>query len=668
MGKHIFLIGFCLALPFLTLTGYGQTNTLDSLRDRAVRQRAVRQRGADTTLYHYYFQAALFHNAGGAADSATIYLKKAFNLARRMNYNEGMADHFHFLSVVYSRGQQYDSAMASVREEGYWAQKSGHPLKLAYAYNDLGNMHIYYGNGDSAVISFLKALPLAENQGQDRLVSNISNNLSAAYNMIADYAASRQYAKKSFETAQRLNDSAYMLNSLLNLASMEAKLDNDDTALLLLNQAEVLAERTAAEVKKMDILNNMGEVLFKQGRYRASLSKYDEMLQIAAKYNDAVYYLYAYMNRGHTLAAVNRYADAQADLSRSMSLALQLKANFELSQIYLFSAELSEARNDYRQALNYWKAADSLKEMASVEKSRNDIRRLELQYKTAQKDKSIAQQKLELSERQVAIQRKDAVNTGLMAGCGLLAVISLLAYRDTKHRRRLFEQERELHARHVSELEKKHQLTAMQSVLKGQEQERSRLARDLHDGVGGLLSGVKLTLSAMKGNMFLPEKSVQSFGKVIEQLDRSIGELRRVSHNMMPEALIKYGLREALENYCENLDVAGKLNVRLQTYGLDQRMEQDTEIILYRIVQELLNNVIKHSGAKQVLVQLIREKKRFSLTVEDNGLGFDPEDTLRSAGAGIQNIRARAAYLNGTVDIRTAPGEGTSVTVEGVLQ
>jgi signal transduction histidine kinase len=261
------------------------------------------------------------------------------------------------------------------------------------------------------------------------------------------------------------------------------------------------------------------------------------------------------------------------------------------------------------------------------------------------------------------LRQKATQNIALITVSILLLAVAVLSYINYRNKTRLYQQQKTLHVQKISELEKEKKLLAAQAMMKGQEDERSRLARDLHDGVGGLLSGVRLSMSTMKGNMFLPEESARSFEKVLAQLDQSITELRRVSHNMMPEALIKYGLKEALENYCENLDASGNVRVQLQTYGMEERMEQSTEIVIYRIVQELLNNVLKHAGADFVLVQLVREGERFSLTVEDNGKGFD--SSLVKGGSGIANIKARIDYLNGSMDITSKPGEGTSVYLEG---
>jgi signal transduction histidine kinase len=328
-------------------------------------------------------------------------------------------------------------------------------------------------------------------------------------------------------------------------------------------------------------------------------------------------------------------------------------------------SQIKEKQKQFALALDFRKKYDSLNDTLMSSSRTKFINQLEAKYNTAQKNNQITQQQLSISENQRIIQRKNTLNAALISGVLFLLIVGILVYRNFNHRNKLLWQNQKLREQRITELEQERKLVAAQSVMKGQEEERSRLARDLHDGVGGLLSGVKLSMSNMKGNVFLSEENAHSFENVISQLDQSIVELRRVSHNMMPEALIKYGLKEALENYCENINVSGKIKVQLQTYGMEKRMEQSTEIIIYRMIQELLNNVIKHAEAKNVLIQLVRKEDHFNLTVEDDGKGFDTKEIETKTGAGLANIKARAEYLNGNVDIVSKKGEGTSVNIEG---
>ena len=209
--------------------------------------------------------------------------------------------------------------------------------------------------------------------------------------------------------------------------------------------------------------------------------------------------------------------------------------------------------------------------------------------------------------------------------------------------------------------ENEKQLLALNSILKGQEDERSRMARDLHDGVGGMLSGIKLNLSSMKGNMIIHEKDAQLFNRSIVQLDNAIAEMRRVAHNMMPEALIKFGINEAVQDFCDGINQSNAVKMKYTSIDL-QPMEKSTEIILYRIIQELSNNAIKHAAAKNIFVQLNQHQKGLSLVVEDDGKGFDPLQITR--GAGLQNVQSRVDYLKGNFTIESQPGEGSSINVE----
>jgi signal transduction histidine kinase len=205
----------------------------------------------------------------------------------------------------------------------------------------------------------------------------------------------------------------------------------------------------------------------------------------------------------------------------------------------------------------------------------------------------------------------------------------------------------------------------VQTLLENQqilEKERSRFAKDLHDGLGGLLSGVKLTLSSIPGNIVLSDKNSASFTKAISQLDTTITELRRVAHSMMPEALLRFGLSEAIQDYCDGINESNAVRMKFTQIGLNQPLDKPVEVTLYRIIQELTNNSIKHAAAKNIFIQLNKHEQGLMLTVEDDGKGFDASRI--SKGAGLNNVQSRVDYLNGTMEIISKPGEGAAFTIE----
>ncbi|MBK8610120.1 MAG: hypothetical protein IPL84_09260 [Chitinophagaceae bacterium] len=201
-------------------------------------------------------------------------------------------------------------------------------------------------------------------------------------------------------------------------------------------------------------------------------------------------------------------------------------------------------------------------------------------------------------------------------------------------------------------------------MLKGQEEERSRLAKDLHDGLGGMLSGVKLSFVNMKENLIMDAESVTSFEKSILQLDNTIAELRKVAHNLMPEALVKFGLKNALLDFCNSMQLSGKTKIIFEQLGTERLLSNTADLYIYRIAQELINNAIKHADADQILVQLTKTTEKVLLTVEDDGKGFNTELVKSAKGIGLKNIQQRVDYLKGKIDIASQTAEGTSVNIE----
>ncbi len=231
---------------------------------------------------------------------------------------------------------------------------------------------------------------------------------------------------------------------------------------------------------------------------------------------------------------------------------------------------------------------------------------------------------------------------------GVLALLFLWLW--TKQKRRKTELQ-------LKQLEQEKQLVATRSVLEGEMQERSRLARDLHDGLGGILSAAKINMSELKNGALLEFPDVEGINRIMGLLDESLRELRRVAHHLMPESLSRYGLKIALSDFCRTVE-----KIEFAWFGEEERLEHQLEIVVYRIVHELVNNALKYSEATRILVHIVQDTDRISLTVEDNGRGFDT--SAATTGTGLQNIRTRVAALEGNMDIFSTENEGTEVHVE----
>ncbi|MDR1524575.1 MAG: histidine kinase [Tannerella sp.] len=238
------------------------------------------------------------------------------------------------------------------------------------------------------------------------------------------------------------------------------------------------------------------------------------------------------------------------------------------------------------------------------------------------------------------------IGLGITCVFALLLAFGLLLYRY-----------KQLTPQKIKQFKKEKQLVATQAILEGETTERSRLARDLHDGLGGLLSVIKLNLNEMNNSSILDHTDVNRFNNATEVLDQAIAELRRIAHHLMPESLLRFGLKTSIDDFCHAIPYA-----HFQYYGSEDRVERRLEVLLYRCAFELVNNAVKYAAAKDIHVQLIIDNGLVSLTVHDNGIGFDPHrDTI---GTGLRNIRTRVSAFNGKMFIHSFPGKGTEVNIE----
>ena len=213
------------------------------------------------------------------------------------------------------------------------------------------------------------------------------------------------------------------------------------------------------------------------------------------------------------------------------------------------------------------------------------------------------------------------------------------------------------HQIEIDKLQQQSKLDALRAMIDGQEEERKRIAYDLHDQLGGLLTTAKLELSKSITTED-PENNIQS---VVDKIDQACNDVRRIAHNMMPHALMKMGLDSAVGDLVESLNQSGTVDLTYQNLA-DVELDAEQKISVYRIIHELISNSIKHADPESILIQLSRHNGTFSLVVEDDGQGFDPKTV--NEGLGLHSLKSRVEYLNGDYTLDSRPGEGTSITVD----
>lgn len=324
--------------------------------------------------------------------------------------------------------------------------------------------------------------------------------------------------------------------------------------------------------------------------------------------------------------------------------------------IYYYELSLTYARlGDYKNAYYWTLQTDKLDGTLNLAREREAIDKMDLKYKTAENEKKII--RLESEKKQALLAGKNNRLTSWLLAVGCLLFICIAGYSIL-----LYRKNKKISKQQLKDIQQQQEIKLAQAMLQSQEEERNRMARDLHDGVGSMLAGIKINLSGIAAEV---DKSyIQCINDTMRQLDNSVTELRRIAHNLVPDILLRYGLEEALQELAETL-ISPKTSIDLQCLNIKTDIAIGIQLSIYRIIQELLSNAVKHADASNILVQCSQNEHIFMIAVEDDGKGFDTEDTGAHRGIGISNIKNRVAYLNGTISYSRGKNRtGTIVNIE----
>ncbi len=586
------------------------------------------------------------------------YYRLAGDLSARIGYDLGRIKYITNYTYLLNMQGDLDSSVILNLQSVDLSRKIGDSLYLAKTLFNTGTAYRERSEFETAVGYYEEGKRIFTTMGDDNTLAAVNDILQLLYLELHQYKKAIELGEKAVSSLRQLKDTMWLLSALNNLGLSYSEVKDFRKAAAVNNEVLKISVKTGNQQAEQTAYLNLGDNALQEGRYDEMKPYFEKALvitrdlglppseQVALK-GLALYYLY---QRNYALSM--RYA------TDALAITYRLDLRMERQKMYDLLSNISFGMQDMRAGELYAVMGSDLGDSLLNDNVTKHTLELEKRYETEKKQNQINRMEAEHTRQNYTIERKNILNWALIAGAAILLVILMLVYRT-------FQQRRKLHLQRISELESEKQLAATEAVLKGEEIERTRLAKDLHDGLGGMLSGIKYSLNTFKGNVILTPENAQAFERSIDMLDSSIQEMRRVAHNMMPENLVKFGLDEALKDFCSDINQSGALQVSYQSIGLkDVMIDQTVSITVYRIVQELINNTMKHSGAANAIVQVTKTDGRLSVTVEDDGKGFDPSILNRAKGIGWSNIQNRVEFLKGRLDVNAGQGQGTSVLIE----
>ena len=592
------------------------------------------------------------------------YYRQALLTGQQIKNNRVILSSYHDIGVCYINLNKMDSAIITFEKAIPFARLLNDTVRVARIWANMGNVYLHQKDRVRAIDYYLQSARLWETCWDQNYLPILYSNINALLDEQKEHNKAVEYGNKAVALAQKIGDEYSEVVGLVDLSTTYSYLGQPEKEYALLDKALPLAKKNKDLDHVATVYHNMGDYYLKRKNFSSALEKYLDSYSYVKQMGNKYHLCTICTALAQVYYKLNQNGKALQYILQAERLADEVGTRTDLKEIYKTRAEIEQYAGNYKLASEYFSktliVSDSLFKTETSEK----VAEVEAQYQNEKKQKEIVQLEKDKQIQKLSIRQKSTLNYILIGSLGALMIVAFLVYRNLRHRQQLAKQQHELQQQHIRELEKDKQLVAVDSMLKGQEEERSRLAKDLHDGLGGLLSGVKFSLSNMKENLIVTPDNMAVFERSLDMIDTSIKELRRVAHNMMPEMLTKFGLDEALKDYCHTINSTKLLAVRYQSLGIEARLESGTEIIVYRIVQELLNNILKHAVASEVFVQLIRENDRLNIVVEDNGKGFDTAVLENNKGAGWVNIRSRVEYLKGQLDVHSEPGKGTLVNIE----
>ncbi len=594
-------------------------------------------------------------------DRAMALVREGESIGQPNDLMFGRAELRNTRGMIHDLSGNSAEALADIQQALEWSEQHHFATIQGMVHNNLGLFFWKEGNYEQALVHFDKAMHLNTASSNPNLETKAIhlNNIGLIHQELERYNKALDFHKEALEIRRSLGLKGEEAISLANMGLCYRGTGNLEWAEEAFLKAIALADSLGNTHLYLAFHSNLGNVYYMQGKFHQATEAYLLSLgneeRIAQNPKNS---FHAYSNLTAVMNALENPSRAKVYGQEALNI-LEAHPGFfafaspvlrSMAQTHFMLGDV-DGGNGYLD--RYVASMDSI----FTRNHANSLANMEVKYETAQKEHDLNIQALQLTEQEAKIQRNLIITIAL----GLIAVLSVLLLlaliNRNKRKAQLADRERDLLLKEAE----------LQAGIRMQEEERKRFARDLHDGMGQLISTLKLTVARLKAQHGDPyaDKIVKESDGLLEEMHT---EIRNIAFNLMPSTLIEAGLGAGISEFAERLNHTQGIVVDTDLH-LGIALGEKEEIALYRIVQEWVNNVIKYAGASHVLIQVIADARELSIVIEDDGRGFDTTKLSSGKGNGWRNILLRCKGINASIDVDSVEGRpGTTFVLEMPLK
>lgn len=626
-------------------------------------ERQLEESSSDSLKAYYCFKLSVLYKHVKDTAKASDHLNRGIALSKGNAFLNAVSYYYKAYALSFNESQTVERYLLT-------GDSLLAPFTYKEAYKMRASIWLYYyilqqynDDDDAAMNNLLnKAIPYGKKSGDHYLLGNLYQNAAVSLMNNDQPKKAEPYLVEASIFFEKSEDTPGRLSSLVKNYVISTEnylaLDKYDSAKKELDKAASILQTRPNSSINIDYCTVEGLYYDKTKQYARALESFDKGLRFPQAHPMYVERLTYFKYK--TLHTLKRYSEALALIKELVKDTDAFDTSKKDYYHGLFStyAAMGNIQEAYKWSTRYISFSDSLYKADY----QNYVAEQELKFNNAENQLKITTLHAEKEKAELTSKSNRLLATLLGAISFLLLItvaFGLMYFRDSK---RLSEQKEVNYQQKLKEADQQQQMQYAKALLQGEENERKRLAGDLHDGLGGMLARVKINLSKLVTHNHEPTMT-PDLNKVIDQLDNSVNELRRIARNMMPESLASLGLEAALTDMCTSL-TSDTTHVNFQAFDISQVIAKDKQSTIYRIVQELLTNAIRHAQASQIVVQCSQNGNAFFITVEDNGIGFDTKTIDLKKGIGLANVKSRVDYLGGKMDIASALGDGTTINIE----